>query len=63
MKRALCRNCDQLIVLLDSGNWVNADGISVCIKVELQDIGKTETPDYVKHNPMPEGFRGSPGTI
>jgi hypothetical protein len=56
---ANCRGCGTGI-LLRAGYWQDVYGIAVCVKARLEDTGQGERPDYVFHEPMPEGLRGAP---
>jgi len=57
--QASCRGCGTGIALL-AGYWADVNGLTVCVKARLEDIGHGELPDYVFHQPMPEGLRGAP---
>lgn len=56
---ALCQGCDQPLWRAGD-NWADGRGILVCIKAQIEDTGHGETPDYVFHQPMPDGLRGAP---
>jgi hypothetical protein len=64
-RAALCRHCGAKV--WESSElqlWADADGFTVCMKAPLPPRGdKTGLPDYVFHQPMPDGMRGAPGTI
>jgi hypothetical protein len=58
---ASCRGCSKRITRLGCCPlWADDDGITVCVKVPLSGIAHGQAPDYVFHQPMPEGLRGSP---
>lgn len=57
---ASCRGCGKGIRRGPTQLWEDADGIVVCVKARLEDIGFGGRPDYVYHQPMPEGMRGAP---
>lgn len=57
---ANCRGCGTGIRRGPTGLWQDVNGIVVCAKPRLEDIGHGEPPDYVYHQPMPEGLRGAP---
>lgn len=40
--------------------WTDANGIEVCVKAAPESTGHGERPDYVFHEPMPEGLIGAP---
>lgn len=56
---ANCRGCGTGI-RLRAGYWEDASGITVCVKARLEDIDFGRRPDYVLHEPMPEGLVGAP---
>ena len=58
---ALCRGCENVIRPVGGGLWEDAAGVTVCVKARLADIGQGECPDYVFHQPMPEGLLGALG--
>jgi hypothetical protein len=55
---AMCRGCERGIWQRDRG-WEDGDGIVVCVKAPLENIGLGKRPDYVEHQPMPTGLRGA----
>jgi len=61
---AYCRGCSAPIRPLNTESelWEDADGITVCVKARLEDIGAGQRPDYVFHQPMPAGLVGAPLT-
>jgi hypothetical protein len=56
---AKCRGCGQDIWLRVYG-WETRDGLVVCVKVPLSEVGNGVRPDYVEHIPMPAGLAGAP---
>lgn len=61
-KISLCRHCGaKLTQITGTDLWEDADRIMVCIKMPL--LQPRSEVEYVLHVPMPEGFRGAPGTI
>jgi hypothetical protein len=57
---AKCRGCAQPLWQGPRG-WEDYLGIYVCVKLRLEDVG-SGPPNYVFHEPMPEGLRGAPLT-
>jgi hypothetical protein len=56
---ASCQHCARGIWRRPWG-WEDGDGVTVCIKAPLENIGLGIRPDYVGHQPMPAGLRGAP---
>ena len=59
---AYCRGCSAPIRPLSTEpvRWEDANGIIVCVKARLEDVGSGRWPDYVFHQPMPDGLVGAP---
>lgn len=59
---ANCRGCSKPIRRLNAESelWEDADGVTVCVKAPLEDVGVGQRPDYVFHLPMPDGLVGAP---
>lgn len=58
---ATCRGCDE--PLWRAGDWwADRHGVTVCVKLSMDDIGRGELPPFVFHEPMPDGLRGAPLT-
>lgn len=56
-----CRGCDE--PLWRAGDWwQDRRGVTVCVKLRMDDIGRGELPPYVFHQPLPTGLRGAPLT-
>jgi hypothetical protein len=58
---AACMHCGRGIWLRPWG-WADADGLVVCVKAPAEQIVSGQVPNYVVHQPMPAGLRGSPLT-
>jgi hypothetical protein len=58
---ALCRGCENVIRPVVGGLWEDASGVTVCVKARLEDTGHGQRPDYVFHEPMPDGLLGALG--
>jgi hypothetical protein len=56
---ALCRHCGHALWQRSYG-WADWNGMVVCVKAQLSAIGHGPAPQYVVHEPMPEGTRGAP---
>lgn len=59
---AYCRGCSKPIRQLsaESGLWEDASGLTTCVKARLEDIGSSQRPGFVLHQPMPDGLVGAP---
>ncbi len=57
--QASCKGCEESL-WHRGGRWADEAGIEVCVKAPPEVIGHGQRPDYVFHEPMPAGLRGSP---
>jgi hypothetical protein len=57
-----CRGCAKPIFPLNTEppRWEDAAGLTVCVKATRESVGHGEFPDFVFHQPMPDGLRGAP---
>jgi hypothetical protein len=55
---ASCQHCGKGLYRRPHG-WEDTDGITVCVKAPLAQVGQGTRPDYVLHQPMPAGLRGA----
>jgi hypothetical protein len=58
---ATCRGCSKPVRQLSTKpeRWEDAAGVTVCVKAALEDVGTGQRPDYVFHQPLPEGLVGA----
>lgn len=59
---ANCRGCSKPIRRLSTENdlWEDPAGLTTCVKARLEDTGGGRRPDFVLHQPMPDGLVGAP---
>ena len=50
-RRRRCQHCDRDIEQVASGNWVDSDGILVCMKYTGPEPPRPQ--DFLLHTPMP----------
>jgi hypothetical protein len=59
---AYCRGCSIPIRQLNAESelWEDPAGLTVCVKARLVDVGGGKRPDFILHQPMPDGLVGAP---